>query len=685
MVFSSSNIALLSFLVAPVLARLPPFWPEENCFNAYSLGYNDIAIPGEPLSSAVNPFSSRFDAYPYPGNKMAGPMLNTTAPCRIKAHVGKPLSFDVYAEDLDAGDVVRIYVLEDPGIPNGARVLADKPYQRCLPTGSGPYAEGDGLGPCPICQASGLATFGFEAVPESPNRVLHEWASNQSRASIRHQERVWCTDSSGPGQAVGVGDGKLEAEAEHGRLQRRQFIWTPLPEQGVCGGRGSFCLYVVKFQAFDASGLPSVIKTVEIEVHKAMPDYSEGSYGLVEGAEMGLKTDPLTGEQSMVGLTELDAMPQWMIHGETYPAYVYCPMEFALGVHGGEYKTVMEHTTPNPPPMSQVEWRAWDRACHDMQPEDSPSMWDQDTYLGGGWTDKDGRSCADYARLGLCDGGRVTGGYDARAQARPGGVAAQDACCVCGGGAKTACAGRSNVGTCELATAGAGVAFGRTLGCGWDGSRCLGQSYGYAVMAGPYESEWRVEPAPPVADRVVAIFRWTPERGMEGSRHTVCFQASDQYQMNPLEEVCVVLHVQKCRYCARVGETLKYIAEHYNHDTNWLRLWNYNPDITDPDTILRSFLPVTIGSTYKVQPGDSLSRIAARLRTTVKKILEVNPDMASTDIDVDQELCIMPCTLNPIVGAGTYGYVPEAINGIPPGFQERIPRFSHDPPFQQPR
>eukprot|EP00961_Rhodomonas_salina_P021783 293114-Rhodomonas_salina.2 len=26
---------------------------------AASLGYNDIAIPGEPLSSAVNPFSSR--------------------------------------------------------------------------------------------------------------------------------------------------------------------------------------------------------------------------------------------------------------------------------------------------------------------------------------------------------------------------------------------------------------------------------------------------------------------------------------------------------------------------------------------------------------------------------------------------------------------------------------------------
>jgi len=54
------------------------------------------------------------------------------------------------------------------------------------------------------------------------------------------------------------------------------------------------------------------------------------------------------------------------------------------------------------------------------------------------------------------------------------------------------------------------------------------------------------------------------------------------------------------------------------------------------DTILRSFLPIVIGSTYKVQPGDTLARIAARLRTTVKKILEVNPDMHSPEIEPNQ-------------------------------------------------
>ncbi len=50
----------------------------------------------------------------------------------------------------------------------------------------------------------------------------------------------------------------------------------------------------------------------------------------------------------------------------------------------------------------------------------------------------------------------------------------------------------------------------------------------------------------------------------------------------PLPEICSTMHVAKCHYCARVGETLKYVAEQYNFDTNWLRLWNYNFELTDP-------------------------------------------------------------------------------------------------------
>ena len=148
--------------------------------------------------------------------------------------------------------------------------------------------------------------------------------------------------------------------------------------------------------------------------------------------------------------------------------------------------------------------------------------------------------------------------------------------------------------------------------------------------------------------------------------------------------MCSYLHVVKCRYCARVGETLKYVAEQYNFDTNWLRLWNYNYEITDPDMILRSFLPVVIGSTYKVQPGDTLARIAARLRTTVKKILEVNPDMQSPEIEPNQEVCVMPCTEEAYKDAPLNPYNGAAINGVGAGYQEQVPRLSKDPVFDYP-
>ena len=145
----------------------------------------------------------------------------------------------------------------------------------------------------------------------------------------------------------------------------------------------------------------------------------------------------------------------------------------------------------------------------------------------------------------------------------------------------------------------------------------------------------------------------------------------------------------------------------------------------EQDLILRSFLPVVIGSTYKVQPGDTLSRIAARLRTTVKKILEVNPDMHSPEIEpnqvsttlyydysilspphdplpapppsiglndvrvlfsswivlCEQEVCVMPCTEESYKEQPINPYNGAAINGVGAAFVEKVPRLSKDPNF----
>eukprot|EP00291_Cryptomonas_curvata_P023893 CAMPEP_0172161844 /NCGR_PEP_ID=MMETSP1050-20130122/6342_1 /TAXON_ID=233186 /ORGANISM="Cryptomonas curvata, Strain CCAP979/52" /LENGTH=130 /DNA_ID=CAMNT_0012831769 /DNA_START=208 /DNA_END=596 /DNA_ORIENTATION=- len=115
---------------------------------------------------SVNVFSSAFDIIQYAGGRGAGPMINdSVTPCRILAYVGQVAAFDVYAEDLNAGDAVRIYVLEDPGLPNGAAVTAGEPFQRCLPTHNASVGTGGSLGPCGLCQDSGTGTYGVGMVP----------------------------------------------------------------------------------------------------------------------------------------------------------------------------------------------------------------------------------------------------------------------------------------------------------------------------------------------------------------------------------------------------------------------------------------------------------------------------------------------------------------------------------------
>jgi hypothetical protein len=118
-------------------------------------------------------------------------------------------------------------------------------------------------------------------------------------------------------------------------------------------------------------------------------------------------------------------------------------------------------------------------------------------------------------------------------------------------------------------------------------------------------------------------------------------------QTSPPSPAAGVLRARCLRGARGCARPLTPGGRQYNFDTNWMRLWNYNPEIEDPDHLIRSFLPITIGSTYRVQPGDTLSRVAARLRTTVKKVMEVNPDMTSDELEAGQEVCIMPCTENP--------------------------------------
>merc|ERR1711998_310769 len=173
---------------------------------------------------------------------------------------------------------------------------------------------------------------------------------------------------------------------------------------------------------------------------------------------------------------------------------------------------------------------------------------------------------------------------------------------------------------------------------------------------------------------------WTPVRGMEGSQYTVCVTAYSEIhyttQLTSLPEVanpsflngdtalptrCVHISVRRCKYCANSGETLLRKMKEYSIDMNWLRLWaaNGNDDgdeltntVEDPGVLATGLLDgvengqlLNIGPVYKLQTGESLVAVAARFRTTVKSLLDLNPDITDVaTLQPGQDLCLIPCS-----------------------------------------
>ena len=157
--------------------------------------------------------------------------------------------------------------------------------------------------------------------------------------------------------------------------------------------------------------------------------------------------------------------------------------------------------------------------------------------------------------------------------------------------------------------------------------------------------------------------RWEAQRGMETQSFRPCVTAFDQSATNASNALaslntCITLFVPKCKYCVQAGDTLHYINKKFQLNTNWLQLWNangmpeINPDplapavvIGDPDWIADANSIINLGPIYRVQPGETLQQLAALFRTTVKKLLDVNPDVAAAPtLAASATLCVMPCT-----------------------------------------
>jgi hypothetical protein len=173
------------------------------------------------------------------------------------------------------------------------------------------------------------------------------------------------------------------------------------------------------------------------------------------------------------------------------------------------------------------------------------------------------------------------------------------------------------------------------------------------------------------------VLQWTPARGMEGTRHTVCVlatplgwtsgdfgsEASGDSFDNPrltngarhAPRRCIHIKIRRCKYCVNPSDSLLSLMKGISPDLNWLRLWaaNGNDDndvrtstIHDPDMLaLDSTQQIfNVGPVYRTAQGDSLMSVAARFRTTIKSLLLLNPDVAlAAVLPQQQELCLIPC------------------------------------------
>jgi hypothetical protein len=128
-----------------------------------------------------------------------------------------------------------------------------------------------------------------------------------------------------------------------------------------------------------------------------------------------------------------------------------------------------------------------------------------------------------------------------------------------------------------------------------------------------------------VAQSIVAVLVWRPQRQHQGRRVLACVEAFDR-AADPVyatgtaavrqaragvaaPSMCVLLDVAGCQYCVPRGATLRSIARHYLRNADWLRLYNANPLIPNPGGLIAE-QRVHLGPVYTVRSGDTLLAIA---------------------------------------------------------------------------
>lgn len=151
-------------------------------------------------------------------------------------------------------------------------------------------------------------------------------------------------------------------------------------------------------------------------------------------------------------------------------------------------------------------------------------------------------------------------------------------------------------------------------------------------------------------------FSFSPNRQQQGRTLLVCIGAEpaaadggaavivQERQACYAPSLCFIFRVDSCKYCVPQGKTLKSIARHYFLNVDWLRLYNSNPAVRDPDGLLTEEV-IQVGPLYTVQSGDTLLSIAAKTRTTVRSLMENNPALPPDGmIQPDDRICVLVCS-----------------------------------------
>lgn len=168
-------------------------------------------------------------------------------------------------------------------------------------------------------------------------------------------------------------------------------------------------------------------------------------------------------------------------------------------------------------------------------------------------------------------------------------------------------------------------------------------------------------PANPLKCTTTAVAMVTASAGDEGSTKQWCFSCGDAAGVESADQLqCITVSTNLCQYQVQHGDTLRAVSRRFYRDSGWVRLWNANPSLMDPDLgrvprgsagpmsgteLLQPGAILQLGPVYRVKYGDTLTSIAGMFETSIKALLESNPHIeAEEQLEYGTDLCVLACS-----------------------------------------